>query len=153
VNLSESQQALIDDYLLIEDPQERFAAIVDRARSAPPFPEELRTEANRVPGCTSRVWLAGEVMDGRCWFQADAESGILKGVILFLVNLYSGHSPAEVAATEPECLKKLRIVDQLTPTRRNGLRHVRARMVEIAERAGNRAGEAGLSGVVEPEVL
>ena len=130
--LADAQKDLIAEYLLIEDPQERFSAIVDRARSATPFPEELRNDVNLVRGCTSRVWLTGEVRDGLCQFRADSESAILKGVIHLLIDLYSGHPPAEVIATEPEFLRTLRILDQLTLTRRNGLRQVRARMVEIA---------------------
>lgn len=133
--VSDTQKALIDQYLLIEDPQERLSAIADRARSAPPFPDALRVEANLVPGCTSRVWLAGEIIDGRCHFRADAGSVILKGVIDLLVSLYSGHPPAEVIATEPDLLQELRILHQLTPTRRNGLRHVRARFIQLAQNA------------------
>lgn len=132
MTLAETQQRLIADYLLIEDAQERFNAIVDRARAAPAFPDELRTEANRVRGCTSRVWLAGKVENGVCHYQADAESVILKAVVILLADLYSGHPPAEVLATEPLLLGELRVLDQLTPTRRNGLRQVRARMIEIA---------------------
>lgn len=136
MTLSEAQQRLIADYLLIEDAQERFNAIVDRARSVPALPDELRTEANRIRGCTSRVWLHGKVEDGLCRFQADAESAILRGVVVLLIGLYDGYPPAEVIATEAFFLRELQILDQLTLTRRNGLRHVRARMIEIA------AGEA-----------
>jgi cysteine desulfuration protein SufE len=136
VSLDSAQQALIADYLLIEDPQERFSAIVDRGRFAPLFPDEQRTDANLVPGCTSRVWLTGRVADdGLCRFQADAESTIMKGILHLLVSLYSGHPAAEVIATEPALLVTLRILDQLTPTRRNGLKHIRARIVEIAKRS------------------
>lgn len=133
MSLLAAQRALIDQYLLIEDSQERFSAIVARARTAPPFPEELRTDEHRVPGCTSRVWLAGWLEGGAMRFQGDAESSILKGVIALLVELYSGHPPGEVMAVEPDLLRELRILDQLTPTRRNGLRQVRARILALAE--------------------
>lgn len=134
--LADAQKDLIAEYLLIEDPQERFSAIVDRARFSAQFPEELRKDENQVRGCTSRVWLTGEVRGGLCQFLADSESAILKGVIHLLVQLYSGHPPDEVIATEPDFLRTLRILDQLTLTRRNGLRQVRARMVEIARGDG-----------------
>jgi len=133
VSLAETQQQLIDDYLLIENSQERFSALVDRARAHPGVPESEHCDANLVPGCVSRVWLVGEVENGVCRFRADAESSILRGIVSLLANLYSGHPPEEVLATEPEFLERLHLLDHLSPTRRKGLRHVRTRMKEIAE--------------------
>ena len=98
MTLAEKQQQMIDDLALIENPQERFAAVVDRAKTRPPLPEADRTEANRVKGCVSLAWITEEVRDGRCHFRCDADSPLVRGLLVLLCDLYSGATPAEVAA-------------------------------------------------------
>ncbi|MBI3886347.1 MAG: SufE family protein [Opitutae bacterium] len=130
--LAEKQQQLIDDYGIIADPQERLSAIVDRARRMPPLAAPERSEGNRVQGCISRAWIVGEVRAGRCAFRADADSPLVRGLLALLCDLYNGATPAEIAATEPSLIEALGLDRQLSPTRLNGLRSVRAKVREFA---------------------
>jgi cysteine desulfuration protein SufE len=132
VTLAEKQQQLIADYAIIPDPQERLAAVVDRARRRPALPETERTEAHRVRGCVSQAWVIGELRDGRCFFRSDADSPLVRGLLALLCDFYSGATPAEVAATEPALLEELGLARNLSPTRLNGLRSVRAKIREFA---------------------
>lgn len=135
MSVSDTQARLIEDLAFIEDRQERLAAIVDRARRRPPFPESARTEANRVHGCISQVWVTGEVRGGRLHFQFDADSPLVKGLVALLVDLYEAGAPADIVATEPVLLNELGINRDLTPTRQNGLAAVRARIKSLAQSA------------------
>jgi cysteine desulfuration protein SufE len=137
VTLAEKQQQFIDDYAIIDDPQERLGAVVDRARKTPPLPETERTEANRVKGCVSLAWVVGELRDGRCHFRSDADSPLVRGLLKLLCDLYSDALPAEVAATEPVLLEALGLARNLSPTRQNGLRSVRAKIREFAAAHGS----------------
>jgi cysteine desulfuration protein SufE len=132
VTLAEKQQQLIADYAIIDDAQERLSAVVDRARHSPPLPETERTEANRVKGCVSQAWITAAVREGRCHFRSDADSPLVRGLLLLLCDFYSGAPPAEVAATEPALLEELGLARNLSPTRLNGLRSVRAKIREFA---------------------
>lgn len=136
MTLAEKQRQLIEDYAIIPDPQERLAAVVDNARRRPPLPETERTEANRVRGCVSLAWVVGEVRDGRCFFRSDADSPLVRGLLTLLCDFYSDAIPADVAATEPALLEELGLAKNLSPTRLNGLRSVRARIREFAVTAG-----------------
>jgi len=132
MTLQDKQAQLIEDFSLIENPLERFSAIVDQYRKAKAMPTSEQIEDNRVHGCVSQVWVAGSCENGVCQFRSEADSSILQGIVRLLTEFYSGAKPEEVIAVEPEFLDSLRIGDQLSPTRRNGLRHVRARIVELA---------------------
>ena len=132
MTLAEKQTQLVADYSIIDDPQERLAAIVDRARKTPPLPEAERTEANRVKGCVSLAWVVGEVRAGRCFFRSDADSPLVRGLLKLLCDFYSDATPAEVAATEPVLLEQLGLNRNLSPTRLNGLRAVRAKIRDFA---------------------
>lgn len=132
VTLAEKQRRLLDDYQVIPDPQERLAAIVDRARRMPPLPKSERTESNRVKGCVSQAWLVGELREGACHFRADADSPLVRGLLALLCDFYNGAAPADVAATEPTLLEQLGLAGMISPTRLNGLRSVRAKIREFA---------------------
>lgn len=123
---------MIEDLALIEDAQERLSAIVDRARKRPPLPETERTEANRVKGCVSQAWVVGELREGRAHFRSDADSPLVRGLLALLCDFYSDASPVDVAATEPELFEQLGVARNLTPTRLNGLRSVRAKIRDFA---------------------
>jgi len=85
-----------------------------------------------VKGCVSLAWITAEVRDGRCHFRCDADSPLVRGLLVLLCDLYSGATPAEVAATEPALLEELGLAQNLSPTRLNGLRSVRAKIRDFA---------------------
>ena len=132
MTLAEKQQQLIDNYSIIDDPQERLSAIVDDARKLAPLPEAARTEANRVKGCISQAWIVAELVEGRCHFRSDADSPLVRGLLKLLCDLYNGASPADIVATEPTLFEELELTQNLSPTRLNGLRSVRAKIREFA---------------------
>ena len=132
MNLAEKQRQLIEDYAIIPDPQERLAAVVDHARRRPPLSATERTEDNLVRGCVSLAWVVGEVRDGLCYFRSDADSPLVRGLLVLLCDFYSGATPADVAATEPALLEELGLAKNLSPTRLNGLRSVRAKIRQFA---------------------
>ena len=132
MTLAEKQQTLADDLAIIDDLQERLAAIVDRARRQPTLTAADRSEANRIRGCVSLAWVTAEVRDGQCQFRGDADSPLVRGLLFLLCDFYSGAAPADVAATEPALLEALGVSRNLSPTRLNGLRSVRARIRDFA---------------------
>lgn len=134
MTLADKQHRLAEDLLIIPDPQERLAAIVDRARPRLAADRTEHTDAHRVPGCVSPVWLVGETRAGRCFFRSDAESPLVRGLVALLCELYSDAAPADIAATEPDLLEQLGLTRTLSPTRLNGLRSVRACIRDYALR-------------------
>lgn len=123
--LAERERNLIARYALIEDPHERLAAVVERARKMPPLPDSAHTDAHRVQGCVSRVWLLGEVVDGLCRFRLDADSALVKGLAALICELYDGAPAEEIVAFDATLLDALRFTGALSPTRQHGLVQVR----------------------------
>jgi cysteine desulfuration protein SufE len=121
-----NRHSLIEDHLLIENPQERLAAVVDRARRRPPLPADERIDARRVPGCVSQVWLVGELREGRCHFRCDADGPLVKGLVAFLCDYFSDATPADILADDTDPLAALDLLQNLSPTRQTGLAAVRA---------------------------
>ncbi|ACB73540.1 SufE family protein [Opitutus terrae] len=132
MRLAARANSLTEELLHLPDPQERLAAAVDRARRAPKLPPEDRLPAARVPGCSSSVWLRGELRDGRCYFRADADSPVVRGLASLLADFFDGARPSEIVASQADPLELLDLKRSLTPTRRHGLAAVRAAIQEFA---------------------
>jgi cysteine desulfuration protein SufE len=133
VFLSDKLQRLLDDLAVLDDPQERLATIVDRAKRVPPLTPVERIDANRVRGCVSIVWLVGEVREGRCYFRGDAESPVVRGLVVCVCDFFSGAPVADVAMSTLEPLDALGVTRNLSPTRRNGLAAVRNAISSFAK--------------------
>jgi cysteine desulfuration protein SufE len=123
---------LAADLAAFEDPQERLAFVVDRVRRVPPLSAAERIEAHRVPGCVSVVWLTGREEGGRWTFRADADSPVVRGLLLLLCEVYSGTETAAIAACVRDPLTELGLLRDLSPTRRNGLTSARERIRNLA---------------------
>jgi len=131
--MNEKQQVLVDDLNIIEDPQERLTIVVDRARSHAALSETERTDANRVPGCISQVWLISELRDGRCHFRCDAEGPLVKGLVALLCDFFNDTTPTETAHNTADPLAELGLLKNLSPTRQNGLAAVQAAISKFAD--------------------
>ncbi|MDI1313128.1 SufE family protein [Prosthecobacter sp.] len=131
MSLDEKQQSLIDDLNIIHDLHERLNALVSSGHALK-LDEAHKTEANLVPGCVSRVWLHGELVDGRTRFTCDAESPMVNGLAALLCDLYTDADPAEVAIVEPRVWEACSFNKMLSPTRLNGLANMRLRIRAMA---------------------
>ncbi|MEN3940298.1 SufE family protein [Prosthecobacter sp. SYSU 5D2] len=129
--LREKQTELIADLNLIENAQERLS-VLSSYIPAVLLPEEQRTPDLLVPGCVSRVWLHGELREGRCHFRCAAESPMVAGLVALLCHLYTDSEPAEVVAVEPEIWAGCSFHKVLSPTRLNGLASMRSQMRDWA---------------------
>lgn len=121
MTLAEKREALIAELEPFADHHERFQYVIDRAKSAPALPDNLKLDAFLIEGCTSNLWLVPSLEHGVCRFRCDADSLITKGVASLVCEFYDGAAPAEVAATDADFLATVGITQHLSPNRRNGL--------------------------------
>jgi cysteine desulfuration protein SufE len=125
MNPAETEKSLIARYAIIENLQERLAAVVERARKLPALREDERIDLHRVPGCVSRVWLIGTLEEGRCRFRLDADSTLVKALASLICEVYDAAVPGDIVSYETQVLEVLRLSENLSPTRRHGLVQVR----------------------------
>ncbi|MEZ5431118.1 MAG: SufE family protein [Verrucomicrobiales bacterium] len=132
MKLSEKQQELIDDYLIIEDLAERRTAIIAGGPKALPYPEEARTEDCRVHGCSSGVWVTGWLDEkGLCEFRTDSDSPAVKALAEMLCRPIPDFLPRKWSE-DPRFIHELGIDRFLTPTRLRGLGNVHGRVRQLA---------------------
>ena len=132
MSVAEKQSQLVAKLSIIEDPQERLAALMSRAKKWPAPPADQLTDANRVHGCHSRVWVTGTLEEGVLRLRMECDAPMVKGLVALLCEVYDGATPADALAVEPTIFAELGFTRMVTPTRLNGLAAVRARIREMA---------------------
>ena len=123
------------DFALLDDWEDRYRYVIELGKALPDLPEALRTEENKVRGCTSQVWLATDLEGsdrGRVFaLKGDSDALIVRGLVAILLALYQGKTPAEALAVDAQgAFAKLGLKEHLTPQRSNGF----ASMVERIRR-------------------
>jgi cysteine desulfuration protein SufE len=131
VTVAERQRELTAKLSIIEDPQERLAALMSRAKKWP-APAQL-TDELLVRGCQSRVWLDAAVEDGLCRFRMECDAPMVKGLVALMCEIYDSSVPSDAAVTEPTIFDDLGFSRMITPTRLNGLAAVRSRIQAFAQ--------------------
>ncbi len=117
---------LMENFSLFEDWEDKYRYLLELGEELDDMPLEDKTEANKVEGCTSQVWLTYELKKGddglgRLYFKADSDAHIVKGLIAILLTVYNGKMPQDILAIDiREIFKKLGLDENLSPTRRNG---------------------------------
>jgi len=133
MNLAEKQVELSAQLAALKSGQDRLALLVEKARRRPPLAPELRVEENLIPGCLAKLWFISKFRDGKCFFDCDSDSLVVKAIAGLLCEFYSGHAPAEILAHDPKFLAPLGITQHLTPNRRNALSKIWERIRQFAE--------------------
>lgn len=120
------------DFELLDDWEDRYRYVIELGRALPAFPEDKRTDANKVRGCASQVWLATEPKTTPSGAPGMAMEGtsdalIVQGLIAVLFAIYENKSLDDILATDAQAIfAELGLKEHLTPQRSNGL----ASMVE-----------------------
>ena len=118
---AEAQAAIADEFSFFGDWSERYQYLIDLGRKLPPFPADWKTEANRLHGCQSMVWIVAEGDAGDLEFHAASDSSIVSGLVYLALRVYSGRSAKEILATTPDYIAAIGLAKHLSPTRSNGL--------------------------------
>jgi cysteine desulfurase/selenocysteine lyase len=124
-----SPQAVADEVVelfeFLPDWNERYQHIIELGEKIPPLPAEFRTEANRVKGCQSTVFLQTRKRPGTTdvvEFLADSDADIVRGLIALLERVFSGQRAAQIVAFDVEgFFGRLGLNHHLSMGRRNGL--------------------------------
>lgn len=117
---------LIEEFEFLHDWEERCDFLIDLGFELPAMPESEKTEANRVHGCQSMVWLTTELKKAEgqkvLHINADSDALIVKGLIAVLLAIYNDKTPEEILKTDVrQYFSQLQLDKYLSSQRKNGL--------------------------------
>jgi cysteine desulfuration protein SufE len=133
-------QTIRDDFAFLDDWEDRYRYVIELGKAMPDLPEKDRTDANKVRGCASQVWLVtdttGEAGDPVMVFRGDSDAHIVRGLVAILLAAASGRNASDLAVLDAGLLlDELGLGEHLTAQRANGLRSMVERIKAEAARA------------------
>ncbi len=139
--IAQAEQELVDEFGLFDDWMGRYEYLIDLGRHLPEFPDEWKTDENKIRGCQSQVWLHTELRDGRLHIDGTSDAAIVTGLIAVLLRVFSDRRPEDVLAAKPDFITSIGFDRHLSPTRSNGLH---AMLESIYQRAQEAATDTSL---------
>ncbi len=130
--LKEAENAIVEEFSMYDEWLDKYEYLIELGKSLDDYPESKKTDDRLIKGCQSRVWLDYKTDSGNIVFSADSDAIITKGIISLLVGLYSGRTPQEILSSDFSVVEKIGLIENLSPTRANGLVSMIAKIKEIA---------------------
>jgi cysteine desulfuration protein SufE len=132
---------IIDNFSLLDEWDDRYRYLIELGRELAPLSEAAHTDANKVQGCASQVWLDTTVRPNGAGgpiltFVGDSDAHIVRGLIAILFAMYSGKSAKDILAIDAILnFEKMGLREHLTPQRSNGFRSMVERIRSDARTA------------------
>jgi cysteine desulfuration protein SufE len=116
---------LAENFAMFDEWDDRYSYLIDLGRKLPVLPHDYKTDAYKVRGCMSQVWMVPGHPSGapeKFAFAADSDASIVKGLIAVLGILFSGQTPEAIAKIDvDQAFRTLGLDQHISPSRRNGL--------------------------------
>lgn len=132
-------KTILSDFDLLDDWEDRYRYIIDLGKSLEPLSDDARSDANKVQGCVSQVWLEtsiGEGADPVISYKGDSDAHIVRGLVALVLAIYSGQKASAIQDTNAlDILKTLGLDQHLSPQRSNGLKAMVQRIKRDADAA------------------
>ena len=132
---------ILENFALLDEWDDRYRYVIELGRTLPPLAESAHTEANKVRGCASQVWLLTHVKPNGptgpvLTFEGDSDAHIVRGLIAILFALYSSKHAREILTLDAlKLFDSIGLRENLTPQRSNGLRSMIERIQAEAKAA------------------
>jgi cysteine desulfuration protein SufE len=124
------------EFEALDDWDDRYRLLIELGRALPPMPDVLKTEATRVRGCASQVWLHTRHDGDLLRFAADSDAAIVKGLVALVLMLADGRPAREIDTAEIRArLDGLGLAKHLSSNRTQGLASMVARIGDLAREA------------------
>ena len=112
---------------------DRYRLLIELGRTLEPMPDALKTDATRVRGCASQVWLYPTRHGDTLHFLADSDAAIVKGLVALVLLLVQDRPAAAVNVADIRTrLDQLGLAKHLSSNRTQGLASMIATIGELA---------------------
>lgn len=121
--INELQDEIIEEFEAFDDWMGRYQLITEYAKELKknPFPEEDKTDQNKIDGCQSTVWFTCRLENGKLYFNGDSEALLVKGIVALFLHVLNAHTPKEILSADLYFIDRIGLREHLSPTRSNGV--------------------------------
>ena len=119
---------IIDNFSTLDHWDDRYRYLIELGRELPPLAAAAHSDANKVQGCASQVWLETSVRPNGAGgpvltFAGDSDAHLVRGLIAILFAIFSGKNAADILSINAlQLFENMGLREHLTPQRSNGFR-------------------------------
>ena len=115
------EQEIFQEFEIFDTWMEKYEYLIDLGKQLENFPDEWKTEDNKIHGCQSSVWFKTGLENNLFTCSAVSDSAIVSGLIALLMRIYNNKNPRDIVETEPSFISLIGLSEHLSTTRNNGL--------------------------------
>lgn len=119
--MDEIQDEIIEEFSAFDDWLDKYDYLIELSDTLPAIAPEHRTDAYKIHGCQSSVWIDARMEGGKIRYTADSDAIITKGIVALLIRVMDNRTPDEIIGTDLYFIDAIGLSANLSPTRSNGL--------------------------------
>jgi cysteine desulfuration protein SufE len=134
--MSDTFTEIAETFEFLDDWEEKYRYVIELGREYDALDEALRTDAIKVDGCASQVWMLPKMDNGIFSFIGASDAIIVSGLVAILAALFNGKTAEQ--AREINALAEfetLGLGQNLSAQRSNGLRSMIQKIEAFLERS------------------
>jgi cysteine desulfuration protein SufE len=118
----QKEEEITSDFALFDTWEEKYEYLIDLGKKLRPLDPAFKTEAYKIKGCQSSVWIHSYAEDGKVFYEGDSDAVIVKGLVSLMIMVLSGQPAHDIVAAPLDFLQTTGLNSHLAQTRSNGLR-------------------------------
>lgn len=119
--ISDIEQEIISNFNLFDEWNEKYEYVIELGKKLPALDDQYKTDAYKIKGCQSSVWIHAKFENERVWFEADSDSVFVKGLIALLMKALNGQKPEDIVAAPLDFIHQTGLMSHIANTRSSGL--------------------------------
>ena len=124
----ENLYKLVEKLKSSNDPKRKYEYILWLGKKLDSPSEELLISENKVKGCVSEVFVKGNLVKGKIYWEGYSDALITKGLLSFLISGLNALSPKDIVELGKSFIDETGLNKSLTPSRSNGFLNIFLKM-------------------------
>lgn len=116
-SIEKKQKEFVEEFNLLDDWFLQYEYLIRVAQEMKPMPQHMKTEANRIRGCQSKVWMNLSKEGDTVHLFLDSDALLVKGILGVLIYLLDGEKSTDILATELDFVQKTPLHKELPSSR------------------------------------
>jgi len=127
-NTYQNLHKLVEKLKSSNDPKRKYEYILWLGKKLGSPSESLINSENKVKGCVSEVFVKGNLVEGKIYWEGYSDALITKGLLSFLISGLNALSPKDIINLNKNFIDETGLNKSLTPSRSNGFLNIFLKM-------------------------
>tara|TARA_Y100001935_G_scaffold236948_1_gene222046 strand:- start:1783 stop:2208 length:426 start_codon:yes stop_codon:yes gene_type:complete len=127
-NTYQNLYKLVEKLKSSNDPKRKYEYILWLGKKLGNPSEGLINSENKVKGCVSEVFVKGNLVEGKIYWEGYSDALITKGLLSFLISGLNALTPRDIIDLNKNFIDETGLNKSLTPSRSNGFLNIFLKM-------------------------